>query len=90
MKLILVNKDDVPVKIGDTVTDFRGDSTTLVGWAPPYHPQDNLYRGAKVFVKDKPIDTESEYYPSVFDLHFKLILDTDPLANHPSATEVKA
>jgi hypothetical protein len=90
MKLILLNKDGMPVKIGDKVVDFRGDSATLVGWAPPYNPFHSVYTGATVQVKEKPDEREQSFYPSVYDLKFNLILDTDPMATHPSAMPMKA
>jgi hypothetical protein len=58
---VLLHKDGTPVKIGDTVTDFRGDTATVTGWK---HDGQN-----KMFVKWNPEDTyNGEYYPTVFSL----------------------
>lgn len=55
---LLINvKDGSPVSVGDTVTDFRGNTATVEGGIPPWKPSSsgriNTSRG--------------EYFPSVFD-----------------------
>lgn len=53
----LVYKDTgVPVKVGDIVTDFRGDKDVVTGWASPR----NSNSTGRIYV------TGGEFYPSVF------------------------
>lgn len=60
-KRVLLHKDGTPVKVGDTVTSFRGETAIVTDWK---HDGQN-----KMFVKWNPDDKyNSEYYPSVFDL----------------------
>lgn len=55
-------KTGEPVKIGETLADFRGDKDTFQGGEPPRH------EGSKGRVLVGPSKVESEYYPSVFNL----------------------
>jgi hypothetical protein len=58
---VLLHKDGTPVKVGETVTSFRGETATVTGW-----PNDGYNR---VYVKWNDKETfSSSYFPSVFDL----------------------
>lgn len=51
---VLLHEDGTPVKIGDTVTSFRGDKDVVTGW-----PHTG---GNRVWTEG------GEYFPSVFNL----------------------
>jgi hypothetical protein len=64
----------VPLVMGQPVVTFRGEPGTLVGWEPPYDPDSNLYRGAKVYIR-MPLEKEEfaqRYFPSVIGAKFIL------------------
>lgn len=61
MKLVYEGTN-APVQDGDTLTDFRGEEATFVGWYPPRHPGST--GRVEVRVGDSPYT--SLYYPSVF------------------------
>lgn len=69
--MILINeKTGVEVKIGDKITNFRGETYFLTGMAAP--PRDSGSTG-RVFVNTSMEDnasTSRAFYPSVFDLKF--------------------
>jgi hypothetical protein len=53
-----------PVRVGQRVTDFRGERWTVTGWTEPAHA------GSTGRVHVKQGQTEMSYYPSVFNLSF--------------------
>lgn len=61
MIMVLVDKNDKPVNVGDELTDFRGDKLTLTGWAAP--PRDSGSTG-RIFT------SKGSFYPSVCNLKF--------------------
>jgi hypothetical protein len=62
----LVRSDTLtPVKIGETITSFRGLQTALLGGSPPHKPSSS----GKVWVEN------AEYYPEVFGLKW---IETTP------------
>ena len=63
MKLInsTTNKE---VKIGDTVTSFRGERFELRSWSEPHHEGST----GRIYVREGKL--EGSYYPSVFDCKF--------------------
>jgi hypothetical protein len=63
----LVRKsDNTEVKVGDTVTTFRGEIATLTDMQPPKHSGST----GRVYVKFPQYDNPQSYYPSVIDCHF--------------------
>ena len=58
----LVHKDGREVVVGETVTDFRGDTATVTGWETPRSPAST----GRLYVKAEDGWTQG-YYPSVFD-----------------------
>jgi len=71
MKLALVDeKTGKPMKVGQEIKTFRGESGTLEGWHDPYDPEYSLLKGARVYVKLDDNDYSSEYYPSVIGAAF--------------------
>jgi hypothetical protein len=71
MKLIDL-KTGKEVKIGDTVTDFRGDKAELTGIYPPRHSNSS----GRVTVWDGKMT--GEYFPSVFGCQIVEEQDTRP------------
>lgn len=51
-----------PVRIGDTVTDFRGDTATIKGGRAPHKPGST----GRVWTDEY----SQEYFPAVFDLEW--------------------
>ena len=62
----LVNSQGVPVKIGDTVTSFRGKVAKVTGSFPPERPGSS----GRIYVKFEDGGANGEYYPNVFDCKF--------------------
>ena len=58
----LINEQGIEVKVGDTVTSFRGEKNVVTGWRKPHHAGST----GCVFVKIGTCD--SEYFPSVYGL----------------------
>lgn len=63
MKLVYV-ESGIEVKVGDKVTDFRGDKAIVTGWR---EPQTSNSTGRIYVDFDKVC---SEFYPSVFNCKF--------------------
>ena len=51
-----------PVRIGDAVTDFRGETCTISGGRAPHKPSST----GRVWVAE----FSQEYFPAVFDLEW--------------------
>lgn len=64
-KFLLIHPNGLVAKVGDEITDFRGDKDRIAGW-----PNDG---GPKHLGGRNRIWTESggEYFPSVFNLEWK-------------------
>ena len=56
------------LKIGDTVTNFRGEESVLTGTCPPPHKSSSTGR---VYVKTDGSRYEGEYFPSVYNAEWK-------------------
>lgn len=54
---------DAPAIMGQTLTDFRGDTAVLTDARPPHKPSSSGF----VYVRDEA-GHSGEYYPSVFGL----------------------
>lgn len=63
--LRLIHTDGTPVKEGDTVTDFRGDTATVTGWQVPRHEGST----GRVYVREG--ETTGAYFPSVYGLKWQ-------------------
>jgi hypothetical protein len=63
----LVTKAGEPVALDSELTDFRGDTATLVSARPPHKPASSGF----VYVETE--DDRAEYYPSVFGLKWEKI-----------------
>ena len=60
---VLLDKSDNEVRVGDTVTDFRGEEGKVERFDPPHK------QGASGRVET----TLGFHYASVYDLHYKLV-----------------
>ena len=58
-----LDANDAEIRVGDTITDFRGERTTFRGITRV--PGDGTATNGKILTDD------GEYYPSVFDLTVK-------------------
>ena len=58
---LIHSKSKETVKIGETITSFRGDKYTVVGMCKPSH----ISSTGRILVKNE--HRESEFYPSVFN-----------------------
>ncbi len=63
----LLHKNGEEVKVGDLVTDFRGDEAIIVHWEAPEHEGST----GRVYVRYAREVFDTLYYPSVFDLHWE-------------------
>lgn len=61
----LFHSDGRQVEVGDSVTGFRGEHATVVGWQEPRHAGST----GRVYVREGTY--ESSYYPSVYNLKWK-------------------
>lgn len=61
---LIHEKTGEPIKIGETLTDFRGATATLTGGNPPHKPGSSGF----VFTTRTPGGSTRESYPSVFNL----------------------
>jgi hypothetical protein len=62
--LKLVHKaTGVEVQSGDTVTDFRNDPATVVGWSVPKSARST----GRILVSVDGSNDAAEYYPNVFE-----------------------
>lgn len=59
--LVLIGTNE-PVRCGDTVRNFRGGTTVVVGGRPPMHPSST----GRVWT-----EANQEFFPGVFDLVWK-------------------
>lgn len=60
--------DGIPVKIGQIVTDFRGETAIVTGWQEPHKPSSS----GRIYVKfTEDQQMSNEYYPSVYGAEFK-------------------
>lgn len=59
---LISNIDEQEIANGETVTDFRGDTWTLAGFAPPRHAGST----GRVYLKDAE-GHEAEYFPGVIN-----------------------
>jgi hypothetical protein len=55
------------LKIGDTVTNFRGEESVLTGMSPPHKSSST----GRVYVKTDGSRYEGEYFPSVYNAEWK-------------------
>jgi hypothetical protein len=58
------------LKVGDTVTTFRGETGILTGWKEPYDFDSTKYAGARVYVKTTGHDWTNEWNPGVIGAEF--------------------
>lgn len=65
----LLHKDGTPVKVGDTVTSFRGEKFTVTGYPKDGGPR-HLGLRNRVWVRNED-GGEEELFPSVFDLKWE-------------------
>jgi len=63
---------NISPKVGDILTDFRGDTEIFCSSNPPYEPEDSLNRGAKVYTRKAGKTSQNHSYPSVYGLEFVL------------------
>jgi hypothetical protein len=64
--LKLINKaTGEEVKVGDVVTDFRGEQAKVTGWVRPYHAGST----GRIYVQRGLHD--QGYYPSVYDCEWQ-------------------
>jgi hypothetical protein len=59
---LIHEKTGQPVTIGETVTDFRGDTATVTGWQEPHKPEST----GRINVRLPQADSDCQYYPGVF------------------------
>lgn len=65
--MILVHeKTEVPAKVGDKLTSFRGEPVTLVDWCEPRTSNST----GRVTVNEDSGQRAGSYYPSVYGLKF--------------------
>lgn len=70
-KLTLMDKrTGEPLRVGQKVTTFRGETGVLEGWTEPRHPEDNLSIGARVQVKLDGDSHTSYWFPGVINAKF--------------------
>lgn len=60
---LIDTKTNKPARMGQFITDFRGDTATLTDARPPHKPSSSGF----VYVVDA-LGHSGEYYPSVFGL----------------------
>lgn len=66
-------KTNKPARIGDSVTSFRGDHATILGWREPHKPS------ASGLIEVEYYDgTGGSYYPSVFGCEFRNLTTHTP------------
>lgn len=75
-KQLVYIESGLPVKNGDTVTTFRGESAKVVGWAAP---RTEASTGRVALVIEGSTGWQ-EYYPSIINAEFR---------DKPAATEFK-
>lgn len=61
---LIDTKTNLPVEIGATLTDFRGETAVLRGATPPHKPSST----GRVYVQEG--DCSAEYFPSVYKLQW--------------------
>lgn len=62
----LLHKNGEEVKVGDLVTDLRGEEAMVKHWEEPLHEEST----GRVYVQWEWSLHDSLYFPSVFDLHW--------------------
>jgi hypothetical protein len=63
----LYHEDGREVRVGDEVTDFRGEKSVVTGWELPRHSGST----GRVYVITDANNSPAGYYPSVFNLVWK-------------------
>jgi len=61
---LIHEKTRLPVKVGDTVTSFRGEETVIRWIEEPHKPAST----GRVYVSKESTDMQAAYFPSVFGL----------------------
>jgi len=65
--MILVHKaTQLPALIGETLTDFRGDTSILMSMQEPHNPSST----GRVYVRRVGLRDQASYFPSVFYLEW--------------------
>ena len=57
--MLINNKTNSPVKVGDEIITFRGDKAIVTGWASPHHGGSS----GRIYVKIG--EREQEFFPGV-------------------------
>lgn len=84
MKFVLIDeKTNRPVNVGDTLTTHDGEKVVLTGWSEPYDADFlksenflgdvaklNPRRGAKIYCQKEGEKWQNQWYPSVCGLKF--------------------